>query len=301
MWLACANPKSGRLPAVGSLVYYFPHGHTEQCPSPLAEPLACPHVFLCRVVAVRFSANIETNEPYAAISLKPGVLPNDDVPRQHPHPAPVPDHQQPQIYYFVKELNDKDADHRVLFTAPMDVANKVFPPPLENQQTRDLSVRDLQGVRMYFNYRGNGRRVEFRKGWRRFHKDMDLIDGDHVIFMRRPASDQVFLGVRRQRDVPKTVRVTTTVTLQEVMEAVRLAAEGVEFTVNYYSRQDGDEFVVPREVVDEALRARLTPAMAWSSHGQSRTARRPSLAHRAMSSTSSPRACGAISMYPPIR
>ncbi|XP_040382348.1 B3 domain-containing protein Os07g0183200-like [Oryza brachyantha] len=271
MWLACANPKSGRLPAVGSFVYYFPYGHAEQCPSPLTQPLVCRQEFLCRVVAVRVSASAETNEPYAAISLKPDVVPDDDV----PNPSPAPDqhhHQQPQIFYFVKELTYRDVDYRDLFVAPMSAANKVFPPPLEHKQTQDLSMRDLQGFRMHFKHRENrAGSVELRKGWRGFKKDMDLIDGDHVIFMRRPASDQLFVGVRRQRDVPKRVRpikhrakATTTVPLQEVMEAARLAAAGVEFTVNYYSRQDGDEFVVPHKVVVEGLkvwRARLIPAM----------------------------------------
>lgn len=31
IWLACATPYSGRLPVVGSAVYYFPQGRAEQC------------------------------------------------------------------------------------------------------------------------------------------------------------------------------------------------------------------------------------------------------------------------------
>ncbi|EEE66689.1 hypothetical protein OsJ_23344 [Oryza sativa Japonica Group] len=63
MWLACAAPNSGRLPAVGSVVFYFVDGHAAQfCqfPAPLLEQLAVPGPpasSSVRVAAVRLRAD----------------------------------------------------------------------------------------------------------------------------------------------------------------------------------------------------------------------------------------------------
>uniref|UniRef100_A0A0E0HXH0 TF-B3 domain-containing protein n=1 Tax=Oryza nivara TaxID=4536 RepID=A0A0E0HXH0_ORYNI len=277
MWLACAAPNSGRLPAVGSVVFYFVDGHAAQfCqfPAPLLEQLAVPgpRVFLCTVAAVRLRADALTNEAYAEITLDP--VADHDVPRLAPAPAPAPAAAAggQQLRYFVKTLMISDFDFRIRFSAPMADAKGVFPPLVDAKAVQPLLVKDLHGSPMTFDYGRKGKRVTLAKVWKKFRDDMDFVDGDSVIFMRRRDDDdddgELYVGVRCQRTLERPLRNTMRryrpptppqAAVQEaVLAAAGHAAAGERFTVAYRSRQDGDEFVVPREAVEEGLRARLT-------------------------------------------
>uniref|UniRef100_A0A0E0LHW7 Auxin response factor n=1 Tax=Oryza punctata TaxID=4537 RepID=A0A0E0LHW7_ORYPU len=283
--VTCGSHAPPRTPAasppVGSVVFYFVDGHAEQfCqfPAPLLEQLAvppAPRFFLCTVADVRLRADALTNEAYAAITLDP--VGDHDIPRLAPASA-VPaaaaaaggqQQQQQQFRSFVKTLMSSDADYRNRFAAPMFVAKDVFPPLVDAKAVQPLVVKDLQGSPMTFDYGRNGSRVTLVKGWKKFQDDMDFVDGDSVIFMRR-GDDELYVGVRRRCTLDKPLntlrsRPTTPlqVAVQEVIAAAAHAAAGEQFTVTYRSRQDGDEFVVPREVVEEGLRlrARFTPEM----------------------------------------
>ncbi|EEE66690.1 hypothetical protein OsJ_23346 [Oryza sativa Japonica Group] len=241
-------------------------------PAPLLEQLAVPgpRVFLCTVAAVRLRADALTNEAYADITLDP--VADHDVPRLLPAPAPAAaaGGQQQQLRYFVKTLMSSDAEYRDRFAVPMDVAKDVFPPLVDAKAVQPLIVKDLQGSPMTFDYGRNGNRVTLAKVWKKFRDDMDFVDGDSVIFMRRRDDDELYVGVRRQRTLDKPLRTRRSrpptplpVAVQEVIAAAGRAAAGEQFTATYRSRQDGDEFVVPREVVEEGLRlrSRFTPEM----------------------------------------
>uniref|UniRef100_A0A0E0MG26 TF-B3 domain-containing protein n=1 Tax=Oryza punctata TaxID=4537 RepID=A0A0E0MG26_ORYPU len=250
MWLACAAPKSGRLPAVGSLVYYFPDGHAEQCPSRPQEPLP-GRIFLCKVTDVRFRATT-TNEALATISLVPVAANDHALQLQAPaDPGPAPARN---LVSFVKRLTYTDAAKN-RFIVPKDHAAVGVLPYLQLDDDVPLRIKDLNGKEWAFNYTRRAHSRMFRSGWMEFATANSLVTGDNVVFMRCDNGD-MFVGVRRKLNRPAPVLV------EEVIEAVWQAARCEPLKVSYCSRQDGDEFVVPRDIVDEALSARFTPGMA---------------------------------------
>ncbi|CAN6250780.1 unnamed protein product [Urochloa humidicola] len=262
VWLACAAPLS-RLPAVGAQVYYFPHGHAEQCPDDLPAPLPTPHLFPCAVTAVTLGADDKTNEVFAKISLKPG--PHRGLPPAAPDAAG--DDQQPVISYFAKQLTQSDANNGGGFSVPRYCADHIFPkldfdddPPVQN-----LVMRDPTGHHWQFRhiYRGTPRRHLLTTGWSKFVNAKLLVAGDTAVFMRRP-DGELLIGLRRAPRYPAAAdhhprNARARVPAADVVEAARLAAEGSPFTVTYFPRQGAGEFVVPRKEVEEALACRWDP------------------------------------------
>jgi len=269
VWLACAVPLS-RLPTVGAEVYYFPHGHAEQCPAHLPAPLPAPHLFPCTVTHVTLGADDRTNEVFAKISLSPG-------PHAASPPDPTSDDSPPlELSYFTKELTQSDANNGGGFSVPRYCADHIFPtldfdadPPVQN-----LVMRDTRGNPWQFRhiYRGTPRRHLLTTGWSRFVNAKLLVAGDIVVFMRRTNGDLI-VGLRRtpryplvfpgananQEPPPPPRNARARVPPQDVMEAARLAAEGRPFTVTYFPRQAAGEFVVPRTEVEGALATRWDP------------------------------------------
>ncbi|KAL8143863.1 LOW QUALITY PROTEIN: hypothetical protein V2J09_016895 [Rumex salicifolius] len=78
LWHACAGPLVS-LPRVGSLVYYFPQGHSEQvavstkCSTTSQVPNYpnLPSQLMCQVHNVTLHADTDTNEIFAQMSLQP--------------------------------------------------------------------------------------------------------------------------------------------------------------------------------------------------------------------------------------
>lgn len=266
VWLACAVPLS-RLPAVGSQVYYFPHGHAEQCPAPLPAALPTPHLFPCIVTAVSLAADAKTNEVYANISLQPG-----------PHRGAAASASSADagasnsVSYFAKQLTQSDANNGGGFSVPRYCADFIFPkldfeadPPVQT-----LVMRDPRGDRWQFRhiYRGTPRRHLLTTGWSKFVNAKLLVAGDTVVFMRRP-DGELLIGLRRAPRYPRMMQqqgaalhnARARVPPDHVMEAARLAAEGSPFTVAYYPRLGAGEFVVPRKEVEDALACAWEPGM----------------------------------------
>lgn len=76
IWRACAGT-SVQIPTVGSRVYYFPQGHAEQS-SALPYFSWQVHPFtICRVMAVGFFADHETDEVFVNMHLLPFSHLND--------------------------------------------------------------------------------------------------------------------------------------------------------------------------------------------------------------------------------
>ncbi|PAN40897.1 hypothetical protein PAHAL_7G348900 [Panicum hallii] len=266
VWLACAVPLS-RLPVVGAQVYYFPHGHAEQCPEHLPAPLPTPHLFPCVVTAINLGADDNTNEVFAQISLQPG--PHRGPPAPDADPSNNPHH----LSYFAKQLTQSDANNGGGFSVPRYCADHIFPmldfdddPPVQN-----LVMRDPQGNPWQFRhiYRGTPRRHLLTTGWSKFVNAKLLVAGDTAVFMRRPDGD-LLIGLRRAPRYPVVSRddaarqppprnARARVPPGDVMEAARLAAEGSPFTVTYFPRQGAAEFVVPRKEVEDALASRWEP------------------------------------------
>jgi hypothetical protein len=278
VWLACAVPLS-RLPAVGAEVYYFPHGHAEQCPAHLPAPLPAPHLFPCTVAGVSLGADDETNEVFAKISLSPG-------PHRGPAAAcrtdPTSDCPPQELSYFTKELTQSDANNGGGFSVPRYCADHIF-PTLDfdaNPPVQKLFMRDTRGNPWQFRhiYRGTPRRHLLTTGWSRFVNAKLLVAGDIVVFMRRHNGDLI-VGLRRtpryplvfprvgsgagvDPDQPPPRNARARVPPQDVIEAARLAAEGRSFAVTYFPRQAAGEFIVPRDEVEGVLATRWAGSQA---------------------------------------
>lgn len=73
LWHACAGGMV-QMPSPNSKVFYFPQGHAEHAQAGVdfaAASLRIPPLVLCRVAAVKFLADPETDEVFAKIKLIP--------------------------------------------------------------------------------------------------------------------------------------------------------------------------------------------------------------------------------------
>ncbi|KAL0697957.1 hypothetical protein Bca4012_054079 [Brassica carinata] len=149
LWHACAGPLVC-LPQVGSLVYYFSQGHSEQVAVSTRRTATTqvpnypnlPSQLMCQVHNVTLHADKDSDEIYAQMSLQPvhserDVLPVPDfgLLRGSKHPSE----------YFCKTLTASDTSTHGGFSVPRRAAEKLFPPLDYTAQppTQELVVRDL--------------------------------------------------------------------------------------------------------------------------------------------------------------
>ncbi|VAI43599.1 unnamed protein product [Triticum turgidum subsp. durum] len=78
LWHACAGPLVS-LPPVGSLVVYFPQGHSEQVAASMQKDVEAhvpsypnlPSKLICLLHSVTLQADPDTDEVYAQMTLQP--------------------------------------------------------------------------------------------------------------------------------------------------------------------------------------------------------------------------------------
>ncbi|KAK1301407.1 Auxin response factor 16 [Acorus calamus] len=166
LWHACAGPLVS-MPPVGSLVVYFPQGHSEQ-------------------------ADAETDEVYAQMTLQPvnkydkeALIASDMGLKQNRQPAE----------FFCKTLTASDTSTHGGFSVPRRAAEKIFPlldfsmqPPCQ-----ELKAKDLHDVTWTFRhiYRGQPKRHLLTTGWSVFVSTKRLFAGDSVLFIRTSPSEFV--------------------------------------------------------------------------------------------------------------
>ncbi|CAH8385512.1 unnamed protein product [Eruca vesicaria subsp. sativa] len=149
LWHACAGPLVC-LPQVGSLVYYFSQGHSEQVSVSTRRSATTqvpnypnlPSQLMCQVHNVTLHADKDSDEIYAQMSLQP-VHSERDV-------FPVPDfgllnRSKHPAEFFCKTLTASDTSTHGGFSVPRRAAEKLFPPLDYTAQppTQELVVRDL--------------------------------------------------------------------------------------------------------------------------------------------------------------
>ncbi|KAJ6847445.1 auxin response factor 17-like [Iris pallida] len=277
IWRCCAGT-SGEIPADGSLVYYFPHGHSEQSSAPLSPsslPITKPYS-LCRVLSVSLLANPDSDEAFAKIRLCPVSAAAD------PDLDEIIDANDSgdlhEVVSFAKILTPSDANNGGGFSVPRTCADSIFPeldfkadPPVQT-----LSLKDVQGITWDFRhiYRGTPRRHLLTTGWSRFVNSKKLIAGDSVIFMKKKCHGgsgyELFVGIRRTGRSLGTANLEY-MKLEEnvdsgfsrngkgrvpsklILEATRLMEAGRPFEVMYYPRVGLPEFVIKKEVVERAM------------------------------------------------
>ncbi|XP_062097832.1 auxin response factor 5 [Humulus lupulus] len=255
LWHACAGPLVS-LPQVGSLVYYFPQGHSEQvavstkrlATSQIPNYPNLPSQLLCQVQNVTLHADRETDEIYAQMSLQP-VNSEKDV-------FPVPDFGlKPSKHpseFFCKTLTASDTSTHGGFSVPRRAAEKLFPPLDYTMQppNQELVVRDLHENTWTFRhiYRGQPKRHLLTTGWSLFVGAKRLRAGDSVLFIRDEKS-QLMVGIRRanrqQSTLPSSVLSADSMHIGVLAAAAHAAANRSPFTIFYNPRACPAEFVIP--------------------------------------------------------
>lgn len=263
LWHACAGPLVS-LPQVGSLVHYFPQGHSEQVAVSTRMPATShipnyptlPSQLMCQVHNVTLHAEKETDDIFAQMTLQP-VKSERDV-------FPVPDFGLKQskhpTEYFCKTLTASDTSTHGGFSVPRRAAEKLFPqldyavqPP-----TQELVVRDLHDNTWTFRhiYRGQPKRHLLTTGWSVFVGSKRLKAGDSVLFIRDEKS-QLLLGVRRanhqQTAIPSSVLSADSMHIGVLAAAAHAAANRSPFTIFYNPRACPAEFVVPLAKYQKAV------------------------------------------------
>ncbi|KAJ9165995.1 hypothetical protein P3X46_020801 [Hevea brasiliensis] len=255
LWYACAGPLVS-LPQVGSLVYYFPQGHSEQvavstkrtATSQIPNYPNLPSQLLCQVHNVTLHADKDTDEIYAQMSLQP-VNSEKDV-------FPIPDFglkpSKHPTEFFCKTLTASDTSTHGGFSVPRRAAEKLFPALDYTMQppTQELVVRDLHDNTWTFRhiYRGQPKRHLLTTGWSIFVGTKRLKAGDSVLFIRDEKS-QLLVGVRRanrqQTMLPSSVLSADSMHIGVLAAAAHAAANRSPFTIFYNPRACPSEFVIP--------------------------------------------------------
>lgn len=246
LWHACAGPLV-TLPQVGSLVFYFPQGHSEQVAASTRRTATSqipnyPNLssqLLCQVQNVTLHADKETDEIYAQMTLQPlnsekEVFPISDFGlKQSKHPSE----------FFCKTLTASDTSTHGGFSVPRRAAEKLFPPLDYTIQppTQELVVRDLHDNTWTFRhiYRGQPKRHLLTTGWSLFVGSKRLRAGDSVLFIRDEKS-QLRVGVRRvnrqQTTLPSSVLSADSMHIGVLAAAAHAASNRSPFTIFYNPR-----------------------------------------------------------------
>ncbi|KAF0890929.1 hypothetical protein E2562_005056 [Oryza meyeriana var. granulata] len=297
LWAACAGSMSS-VPPVGAAVYYFPQGHAEQ--ATVAVDLSAarvPPLVPCRVVAVRFMADAESDEVFAKIRLIP-LRPGDavvDVGEAAEAEARQEEDRSTKPASFAKTLTQSDANNGGGFSVPRFCAETIFPeldystePPVQY-----VYAKDVHGEEWRFRhiYRGTPRRHLLTTGWSGFVNQKKLLAGDSIVFMRDEGGN-VHVGIRRAKrgfcgiggddeglsplpawdqyrglmrgnassGVPPP---KGKVPAENVLTAATMATSGQPFEVLYYPRASTPEFCVRAGAVRTAMAVQWCPGMRF--------------------------------------
>ncbi|KAG6517201.1 hypothetical protein ZIOFF_020581 [Zingiber officinale] len=204
LWHACAGGMV-QMPVVNSKVYYFPQGHAEHAQefSEFGNSQRIPPLIPCRVTAVKFMADSDTDEVFAKICMVP-LRPNESDYAEDDDLGlginGVDSQEKPAS--FAKTLTQSDANNGGGFSVPRYCAETIFPrldysaePPVQT-----VLAKDVHGVIWKFRhiYRGTPRRHLLTTGWSTFVNQKKLVAGDSIVFLRTEKGD-LCVGIRRAK------------------------------------------------------------------------------------------------------
>ncbi|CAN8326556.1 unnamed protein product [Cochlearia groenlandica] len=205
LWHACAGGMV-RMPPMNSKVYYFPQGHAENAYDHVDfANLPIPPMVLCRVLAINYMADVESDEVFAKMRLIP--LKDGDFLDHHNEyidgeDSNVFDSNSDKSPSFAKTLTQSDANNGGGFSVPRYCAETIFPrldynaePPVQT-----ILAKDVHGDVWKFRhiYRGTPRRHLLTTGWSNFVNQKKLVAGDSIVFMRGE-SGELCVGIRRAK------------------------------------------------------------------------------------------------------
>ncbi|KAG0448522.1 hypothetical protein HPP92_027787 [Vanilla planifolia] len=264
LWHACAGPLVA-LPPVGSLVVYFPQGHSEQVAASMQKDIEAhipnypnlPSKLICVLHNLTLHADSETDEVYAQMTLQP-VNSYDEKALLASELAVKSNKRQSN--FFCKTLTASDTSTHGGFSVPRRDAEKIF-PPLDFSMlppAQELQARDLHDNIWTFRhiYRGQPKRHLLTTGWSLFVSAKRLLAGDSVIFIR-DEKQQLLLGVRRANRQPSnmssSVLSSDSMHIGILAAAAHAAANNSPFTVFYNPRASPSEFVIPLAKFNKAV------------------------------------------------
>ncbi|KVI09337.1 auxin response factor 18 [Cynara cardunculus var. scolymus] len=207
LWHACAGGMI-QMPLPSSNVYYFPQGHAEHTLTNVdfSGMPRVPALILCRVIDVKFLADLETDEVYAKIRLMPlGNIDNGyngDVDDGVSVGTRNLSESSEKPSSFAKTLTQSDANNGGGFSVPRYCAETIFPrldysadPPVQT-----VIAKDVHGETWKFRhiYRGTPRRHLLTTGWSTFVNQKKLVAGDSIVFVRAENGD-LCVGIRRAK------------------------------------------------------------------------------------------------------
>ncbi|XP_051203166.1 auxin response factor 21 isoform X1 [Lolium perenne] len=267
LWYACAGPLVA-LPPAGSLVVYFPQGHSEQVAASMRKDADAqipsypnlPSKLICILHSVTMQADPDTDEVYARMTLQPVsnvtqcdkeiLLASELAMKQN----------RPQTEFFCKTLTASDTSTHGGFSVPRRAAERIFPrldfslqPPAQ-----ELQARDLHDTTWTFRhiFRGQPKRHLLTTGWSLFISGKRLLAGDSVLFIR-DTKQQLLLGIRRANRQPtnlsSSVLSSDSMHIGVLAAAAHAAANNSQFTIFYNPRASPSEFVIPFNKYQKAV------------------------------------------------
>ncbi|KAJ4879505.1 Auxin response factor 19 [Raphanus sativus] len=273
LWHACAGPLVS-LPPVGSLVVYFPQGHSEQVAASMQKQTEfipnypnLPSKLICLLHSVTLHADTETDEVYAQMTLQPvnkydreALLASDMGLKLNRQPTE----------FFCKTLTASDTSTHGGFSVPRRAAEKIFPPLDFSMQppAQEIVAKDLHDTTWTFRhiYRGQPKRHLLTSGWSVFVSTKRLFAGDSVLFVSDEKS-QLMLGIRRANR--QTPTLSSSVISSDSMHigifaaAAHANANSSPFTIFFNPRASPSEFVVPLAKYNKALYAQVSLGMRF--------------------------------------
>ncbi|CAH8381203.1 unnamed protein product [Eruca vesicaria subsp. sativa] len=273
LWHACAGPLVS-LPPVGSLVVYFPQGHSEQVAASMQKQTDfipnypnLPSKLICLLHSVTLHADTETDEVYAQMTLQPvnkydreALLASDMGLKINRQPTE----------FFCKTLTASDTSTHGGFSVPRRAAEKIFPPLDFAMQppAQEIVAKDLHDTTWTFRhiYRGQPKRHLLTTGWSVFVSTKRLFAGDSVLFVRDEKS-QLTLGIRRaNRQTPtlsSSVISSDSMHIGILAAAAHANANSSPFTIFFNPRASPSEFVVPLAKYNKALYSQVSLGMRF--------------------------------------
>ncbi|XP_062233390.1 auxin response factor 16 isoform X1 [Phragmites australis] len=273
LWHACAGPLVS-LPPVGSLVVYFPQGHSEQVAASVHKELdtipsypSLPSKLICKLLSLTLHADSETDEVYAQMTLQPVNKYDRDAMLASEHG--LKQNKQP-TEFFCKTLTASDTSTHGGFSVPRRAAEKIFPPLDFTMQppAQELIAKDLHDISWKFRhiFRGQPKRHLLTTGWSVFVSTKRLLAGDSVLFIRDEKS-QLLLGIRRasrpQPALSSSVLSSDSMHIGILAAAAHAAANSSPFTIFYNPRASPSEFVIPLAKYNKALYTQVSLGMRF--------------------------------------
>ncbi|KAI9123322.1 hypothetical protein K1719_006211 [Acacia pycnantha] len=273
LWHACAGPLVS-LPPVGSLVVYFPQGHSEQVAASMQKEADfipsypnLPSKLICMLHNVALHADPETDEVYAQMTLQPvnkydkeAILASDMGLKQSRQPSE----------FFCKTLTASDTSTHGGFSVPRRAAEKIFPPLDFSMQppAQEIIAKDLHDNTWTFRhiYRGQPKRHLLTTGWSVFVSTKRLFAGDSVLFIR-DGKQQLLVGTRRanrlQPALSSSVISSDSMHIGILAAAAHAAANNSPFTIFYNPRASPAEFVIPLAKYNKAMYTQVSLGMRF--------------------------------------